>query len=265
MNILLNDVANAALLFVNFHHQSLADILPRSPKLQRHQFYVLLMQYYLLRRLNSLLSLLSDYWEILSTLTFTSVTLTFTSIFSCSLNCFWLTLTLLFFFCLSFFPFNFWTMTSSLDPDAVSDTIVYTARSPTHFYVGFSLCPKHALAGFATYFAWDFKLSWSSCSLCFWTLEAHSLKLCSLPSSHTRALHHPAEWLPVHWVMQFMFCHLSPQAIHSPQLVLLLSFLCYHWWFFLPHTAIGLSWTGNGFLTAALLILAWWVSGVSVL
>lgn len=107
MNILLNDVANAALLFVNFHHQSLADILPRSPKLQRHQFYVLLMQYYLLRRLNSLLSLLSDYWEILSTLTFTSVTLTFTSIFSCSLNCFWLTLTLLFFFCLSFFPFNF--------------------------------------------------------------------------------------------------------------------------------------------------------------
>lgn len=91
--------------------------------------------------------------------------------------------------------------------------------------------------------------------------ESLSLKLCS----HTCALHHPAELLHIHWVMQFMLCHLSPQAIHSPLLVLLLSFLCYHWWFFLPHTATGLSWAGNGFLTAALLILAWWVSGVSLL
>lgn len=98
MKMLLSDVANAALPFVNFHHQPLPDILPGSPRLQRHLFYVLLMQYYLLRRLNSLLRLLSDCWDVLSTLTFTSV-------FSYSLNCFWLTLTLFFFF--SFFPFNF--------------------------------------------------------------------------------------------------------------------------------------------------------------
>lgn len=88
VKMLLNDVANVPLPF-NSHHQPLPDILPRSPRLQRHQFYVLLMQYYLLRRINSLLSLLSDYWDVLSTLTFTSVS-------SYSLNCFWLTLTLFF-------------------------------------------------------------------------------------------------------------------------------------------------------------------------
>lgn len=73
MKMLLNEVGNVPLPFVNSHHQPLPDILPCSPRLQRHQFYVLLMQYYLLRRSNSLLSLLSDYQGILSTLTFTSV------------------------------------------------------------------------------------------------------------------------------------------------------------------------------------------------
>lgn len=67
MKMLLSDVTNAPLPFVNFHHQPLPDISPGSPRLQRHQFYVLLMQYYLLKRLNSLLSLLSDYWDVLST------------------------------------------------------------------------------------------------------------------------------------------------------------------------------------------------------
>lgn len=83
----------------------------------------------------------------------------------------------------SFFPCNFWSMTWSLDPDAVSDTVVYTARSHTHFCVGFSSCPKTALAGFATYFAWEFKLSWLSYSLYFWTrsLSAWSFALIHVP------------------------------------------------------------------------------------
>lgn len=43
-------------------------------------------------------------------------------------------------------------MTSSLAPDAVSDTIVCAARSPTHFYVGFSSRPKKCMSQFCHIF-----------------------------------------------------------------------------------------------------------------
>lgn len=196
--MLLNEVGNAPLPFVNSHHQPLPDILPCSPRLQRHQFYMLLRQYYLLRRTNSLLNLLSDYQGVLSTLTFVSVS-------SSSLICFGLLLTffLSHFSHLIFEPWHqVWTQMLSQIllclhlPTSMKDS---PCVQKVHLLVLPCVLPENS--------SWAVHPAVSAFEPCISQPEA----LLSSRLTHMC----PAEWLPVHWVMQFVLCHLSPQAIHS--------------------------------------------------
>lgn len=152
-----------------------------------------------------------------------------------------------------FFPLH-WVWTQN----AISDTIVYTVKSPIHFYVVFCLYPDNALPVSTTDFAWV-QAEPVLKSLLLKT-ESHNLKLCTFPTSvHTALICSVDDAVYALTVISLLRIY----RLHS--LLFFLSFLCYYWWFLLPHTATGLSWTGNGFLNAALLILAWRVPGVSFL
>lgn len=199
--MLLNEVGNVPLPFVNSHHQPLPDILPCSPRLQRHQFYVLLMQYYLLRRSNSLLSLLSDYQGILSTLTFTSVS-------SSSLTYFGLLL--LFFFFWSHFSHLIFEPWHQVWTQMLSQVLLLFTAYPLLWRI--PLVSKKCLLLVLPCIlpensSWPVHPAVSAFEPCISQPEA----LLSSRLTHMC----PSEWLPVHWVMQFVLCHLSPQAIHS--------------------------------------------------